>query len=198
VPDSSHDAAHPAGPRHEPLAHRLLALGLAFAKVGLFGFGGGPAFIPLVQREVEQHGWLTREAFIDALAYGNTLPGPITTKLAGYVGHKVAGWTGAAVALAGLTVPTIVAMIALASAYAAYGDAPGVSAFLTGLRPVVIALLVSVVIMFVPSALLHTTRRRARTILSVLAFGLAVGMDVHPAILIVAGGVIGATVLRTP
>lgn len=197
MPGSSHDAAVPDGARPESLVRRLLALGLAFGKVGLFGFGGGPAFIPLVQREVEQHGWLTREGFIDALAYGNALPGPITTKLAGYVGHRVAGWSGAAVALAGLTVPTIVAMIALASAYAAYGDAPAVSAFLMGLRPVVIALLVSVVIMFVPSALLRTTRRRARTILCVIAFGLAVGLDVHPAILIVAGGAIGATVLRT-
>jgi chromate transporter len=180
-----------------PLPRRLLALAVAFGKVGLFGFGGGPAFIPLVQREVEAHGWLSREAFLDALAYGNALPGPITTKLAGYVGHRVAGWGGAVVALAGLTVPTIVAMIALASLYTAYGDAPAVSAFLTGLRPVVIALLVGVVALFVPGALITTTRRRARTILCVVAFVLAVGVGLHPALLIVAGGVIGATLLRT-
>jgi chromate transporter len=182
--------------RRQPYLRRLLALAVAFTKVGLFGFGGGPAFIPLLQREIEDHRWLSRAGFLDALAYGNALPGPITTKLAGYVGYRVAGWAGAAAALAGLTVPTIVAMITLAALYTAYQDAPAVIAFLTGLRPVVIALLLSVVITFVPSAIV-APRRRARTLLCLVAFVLAVGVGVHPALLIVVGGLVGATVLRS-
>jgi chromate transporter len=153
--------------------------------------------VPLVQREVEGRGWLTREAFLDALAFGNALPGPITTKLAGYVGHRVAGWGGAVAALLGLTAPTIVAMIALASLYRLYGEAPPVAAFLEGLRPVVIALLLTVVITFVPTAILRGSGRVARTLLCVAAFVLAVGAGIHPAILIVAGGLVGATLLRS-
>jgi chromate transporter len=130
---------------------RLAALAVAFAKVGVFGFGGGPSFIPLIQREVEAHGWLSREAFLDAFAFGNALPGPIATKLAGYVGYRVAGWTGAWVALLGLTVPTIVAIVGLAALYVQHQDSRGWG-FLTGLRPVVIALLVYTVA-FAPSAL---------------------------------------------
>jgi chromate transporter len=129
---------------------------------GLFGFGGGPSFIPLVEREVLAHGWLTREGFLDAFAFGNALPGPITTKLAGYVGYRVAGWPGAIVALIGLTVPTILAMVALSALYGRYQDAALLERFLAGLRPVVIALLLLVVLGFAPSALAPAGRLRAR------------------------------------
>lgn len=172
---------------------------LAFGRAGLFGFGGGPSFIPLVEREVLAHRWLSREAFLDAFAFGNALPGPITTKLAGYVGYRVAGWPGAAVALIGLTVPTILAMVALAALYARHQEAPLVERFLAGLRPVVIALLVLVVVGFAPSALalrLNAAARGWRWALAVGAFALAVLLDVHPALLIVAGGLLGLVLAR--
>ncbi len=180
---------------------RLAALLIAFGKAGLFGFGGGPAFIPLVEREVLTRGWLTREAFLDALAFGNALPGPITTKLAGYVGYRVAGWAGALAALLGLTVPTIVAMVALAALFVHYQEAAVVERFLTGLRPVVIALLVLVVIGFAPSAFRSRAGaygRAWRWGLALVAFALAVLADVHPAVLIVAGGGLGLLLGRDP
>jgi chromate transporter len=178
---------------------RVATLFVVFARIGLLGFGGGPSFIPLVQREVEARGWLTREAFLDAFAFGNALPGPIATKLAGYVGYRIAGWGGALSALLGLTVPTIVAMIALAALYVRYADAPLLLSFLQGLRPVVIALLVMTVISFAPSALGPAKAWRShlpRWLLAFAAFALAVSLDVHPAILIAGGGLVGLTVLR--
>ncbi|MEC8936205.1 MAG: chromate transporter, partial [Pseudomonadota bacterium] len=49
------------------------ALFWAFFRVGIFGFGGGPAMIPLVRAEVvTRHQWLTDEEFADVLAIGNT------------------------------------------------------------------------------------------------------------------------------
>ncbi len=187
-------------PAASPGRARLLwQLLIAFGKAGVFGFGGGPAFIPLIEREVLAHRWLSREAFLDAFAFGNALPGPITTKLAGYVGYRVAGWPGAAVALIGLTVPTILAMVALAALYARHQEAPLVERFLAGLRPVVIALLVLVVVGFAPSALalrLNAAARGWRWALAVGAFALAVLLDVHPALLIVAGGLLGLVLAR--
>ena len=177
------------------------ALLVSFGRAGLFGFGGGPAFIPLVEREVLARGWLTREAFLDALAFGNALPGPITTKLAGYVGYRVAGWPGALAALLGLTVPTIVAMVALAALFVRYQEAAFVERFLTGLRPVVIALLVLVVIGFAPSAFRSRADAYGRTwrwALALAAFALAALADVHPALLIVVGGGLGVLLGRDP
>ncbi len=185
--------------RELPAPRRLLDLTLAFGKAGVFGFGGGPAFIPLIEREVLERGWLSREGFLDALAFGNALPGPITTKLAGYVGHRVAGWPGAVCALLGLTVPSILAMIGLAALYLRFQDAAVVERFLAGLRPVVIALLVLVVIGFAPSAISAGGKgyaRAWRAALAVIAFVLAATLQVHPAILIVAGGVSGLVLAR--
>jgi chromate transporter len=182
-----------------PLTTRLAALAAAFGRVGLFGFGGGPSFIPLIQREVEAHGWLSREAFLDAFAFGNALPGPIATKLAGYVGHRVAGWPGAVVALLALTGPTIVAMVALAALYVRYQDAAVVVGFLTGLRPVVIALLVLTVLAFVPSALGRPHAWRANLLpwaIAIVAFVAALALAIHPGLLILAGGVVGVLARR--
>jgi chromate transporter len=182
-----------------PYPARLAALTAAFFRVGVFGFGGGPSFIPLIQREVEAHGWLSREDFLDAFAFGNALPGPIATKLAGYVGHRVAGWGGAAVALLALTGPTIVTMVALAALYARFQDAPAVAGFLRGLRPVVIALLVLTVLTFAPGALGPWRRWRADPVpwvIALAAFAAAVALRVHPGLLILGGGAIGLLVGR--
>jgi chromate transporter len=194
MPDAppSPQADPPARPA--PLVARLAALTAAFGRVGLFGFGGGPAFIPLIEREVEAHGWLSREAFLDAFAFGNALPGPIATKLAGYVGYRVAGWWGATAALLALTLPTIVAMVALAAVYVRTRESPWVAGFLDGLRPVVIALLVLTVVGFAPGALgaLRDWRGRwASWGIALAAFVAAVAFDVHPGILILVGGLVG-------
>jgi chromate transporter len=192
------DPAPPTPAAPAPLARRLRHLALAFGKVGVFGFGGGPAFIPLIEREVLRRGWLTREAFLDAFAFGNALPGPITTKLAGFVGYRVAGWPGATIALLALTLPTILAMVALAALFVRAHELTLLERFLAGLRPVVIALLVLVVLGFAPAALRGVDRfeRGWRWALALAAFALAALADVHPALLIVAGGLVGLVAAR--
>lgn len=172
----------------------------SFAKVGIFGFGGGPSMIPLIQEEVvEVQGWLTHEEFLDAFAFGSALPGPIATKLAGYVGYKMAGWSGAAVGLLGISGPTIVAMVGLITLYLRFRDEPALAGFLNGVRPVVIALLALVVWEFLPKALGAPPQWLANWVLWLLAIGafaLSVRFNVHPAALIVVGGLIGVVFLR--
>ncbi|MEM6430074.1 MAG: chromate transporter [Deinococcota bacterium] len=178
----------------------ILQLFYAFAKVGVFGFGGGPSMIPLIQEEVvDVQGWLTREEFLDAFAFGNTLPGPIATKMAGYVGYQVAGVGGAAAGLLGVTVPSIIAIIALGAVYLRYRESTVFTGFLRGVRPVVIALLALVVYQFVPRALGTPDTWLANWflwVLAIAAFVLAVRFNVHPAFLIVGSGAIGILFLR--
>jgi chromate transporter len=172
----------------------VLELFYSFAKVGLFGFGGGPSMIPLIQIEVvEVQGWLSTEEFWDAFGFGNALPGPIATKMAGYVGYQVAGVAGAAAGLIGVTVPTIIAMIALASFYSRFRDHAAMKSFLRGVRPVVIALLLLVAWDFAPSALGAASPLPAWPLwlLALLAFVLTIRFELHPALLIVLGGLAG-------
>ena len=72
---------------------KQLDIFIAFFRSGILGFGGGPASIPLVHKEVVGNfGWMTDDEFADVLSIGNTLPGPIATKMAGYIGYRVGGW----------------------------------------------------------------------------------------------------------
>ncbi len=178
----------------------ILNLFVAFAKVGLFGFGGGPSMIPLIQEEVvEAQGWLSKEEFLDAFAFGSSLPGPIATKMAGYVGFQVAGVPGAVAGLIGVTVPTIIAMILLGSIYIRYQKNPAIDGFMKGVRPVVIALLALVVYQFAPKALglPHMWLNNwFLWLLALAAFFAAILLNIHPAILIVLGGIAGIVFLR--
>jgi len=179
---------------------QVLNLFVAFVKVGVFGFGGGPSMIPLIQQEVvEAQGWLSKEEFIDAFAFGSTLPGPIATKMAGYVGYQVAGIPGAIAGLLGVTVPTIVAMILLGTLYLRYQKNPAIDGFMKGVRPVVIALLALVVYQFAPKAL-GTPEVWASNwflwLIAIGAFAASIVLNIHPAFLIVLGGIVGIVFLR--
>lgn len=111
---------------------------IAFFRVGIFGYGGGPASIPLVQKEVvERYKWMDNDEFGDILAIGNTLPGPIATKMAGYIGYRVGGYLGMLNAIMASIVPTIILMILFLTSLAAYKDQAWVQGMTHGVLPVV-------------------------------------------------------------
>ncbi|AKF94091.1 chromate transporter [Brevibacillus laterosporus] len=87
---------------------------LAFFRIGIFGYGGGPTMIPLVHAEcVKKYKWVSEEEFADNYALGNTLPGPIATKMAAYIGYKVKGWLGAIIAISAIVFPVLFLMVVL-------------------------------------------------------------------------------------
>ncbi|WP_417898663.1 chromate transporter [Bacillus haimaensis] len=111
---------------------------LSFFRIGMLGYGGGPASIPLVHKEVvEKNKWLTDDDFSDILAMANTLPGPINTKMAGYIGFRVAGYTGMINALLASIIPTIILMIVLLTTLASFKDQPWVQGMTKAVLPVV-------------------------------------------------------------
>ena len=119
---------------------------MAFLRPGLFGFGGGPAFLPLIQEEVvERYGWLSVEEFTDAIALANTLPGPLATKMSALVGFKMAGIPGALVGLLAMLIPSTLAILLLAKIYLTFKDKPWLQGMMKGVRPVVVVLIAHVV-----------------------------------------------------
>ena len=73
---------------------------IAFFRSGMLGFGGGPSSIPLIHKEVvSTFKWMTDDEFSNVVALGNTLPGPINTKMAGYIGYRVGGMIGLLIAV---------------------------------------------------------------------------------------------------
>lgn len=168
-----------------------LELLVSFAKLGLVGFGGGPAMIPLVQAEVVDHrGWMTNQEFVDVLAAGNALPGPISTKMAVYIGYQTGGVSGAAAGLLGILLPSTVLMLGIAAVLMRHGEHPRVQGAMSAVRPVVVALLAWVVIQIGPTAVQGWTAG----VLVLAALGL-LWLKVHPAWLIVGAAVLGGVFL---
>lgn len=170
----------------------IAALGWTWFKVGIFGFGGGPSFIPLVRAEcVDQQHWLSDAEFLDALALGNALPGPIAIKLAAFIGQKVAGPAGVAVAVSAVCLPAIVLMLALAGLYHRFRDTPVVAGMMRGVRPAIVGLLAYTAWSLAPDGV----KDWAGGGIALAAFG-ALALDLNPAIVIGLAAGAGAVFLR--
>ena len=168
-----------------------LELFLGFGRVGTFGFGGGQAMIPLMEQEcVQQAQWLTSEEFLDALAMGNALPGPIAIKMAAMVGWKVGGPIGCIAAIVGVAAPAILLMLALAALYFRFQHNPAVQGAMKAVRPVVIGLLAWTVVVLWPGGVPDI----GSAFVAVAAF-VALMLGLHPALVVLVALCMGAMAL---
>ena len=94
-----------------------LALFISFFKIGLFGFGGGLAILSLIQMEVESHGWMTQQEFVDIVAVSQVTPGPIGINCATYVGYTVGGLWGSVLSTFAIVLPSLIIMLSICKAY---------------------------------------------------------------------------------
>lgn len=170
----------------------VVDLAVGWGRVGLFGFGGGPGMIPLMQMEcVETHGWVTDQQFLDALAASAALPGPIAVKMSVMVGAQTAGVGGAIAALLGVIVPSVTLISVLAGILLQYRQAPVVSGAMRAVQPAVIGLLAWTVISLAPEGIRNVPG-------ALLAGGalIALMLKVHPALVIIGALGIGAIFMR--
>ena len=121
----------------------LLTLSTIFLRIGSVTFGGGLVMVPLIESEVvNTHHWLTHQEFADAFALGQITPGPVLIT-ATFVGYRVAGTLGALVATISIFLPAFLLTIAAASSLRRFRDNEQVQAFLRGVAPAVVGLLVA-------------------------------------------------------
>src|ERR1700746_3312173 len=85
---------------------RILAY---FLKLGAIGVGVLSATVGYMQRDlVQQRQWMDRQDFLDGVALGQTMPGPLAAQVAMWVGYLQAGAVGAL----GTAVPVILPSLA--------------------------------------------------------------------------------------
>lgn len=121
----------------------MIELFLSFLKIGTFTFGGGYGMVSVVRDEVINNGWLTDSEFMDMIAVSESTPGPMAVNIATFVGASQAGLPGALVATFGVILPSFIIILLLAAAVRNLLKYAGVNAFLTGVRPAVIAMILS-------------------------------------------------------
>jgi chromate transporter len=103
-----------------------------FAKAGTFVFGSGLAIVPfLYGGVVREHGWLTDQQFLDAVAVAMITPGPVVITVA-FIGYLVQGFGGAVLAALGVFLPCYLFVVIPAPFYARFADNPRLKAFVDG------------------------------------------------------------------
>ena len=131
----------------------LPELGSFFCKVGALTFGGGLSMIAFIQEQVvTQFHWLTPGEFIDGLALGQLTPGPILM-LAAFIGYKVAGLAGAAIAGGAIFLPSFVLMLSILPVFDRVRKMVWTKAVLKGIGPAVIGTLTVSLFQLAPHAL---------------------------------------------
>jgi chromate transporter len=125
----------------EARSSSLADIGSFFFMVGAFTFGGGLSLIAFIQAQVVNHyHWLTQEEFVAGLALGQFTPGPIIM-VAAYVGYKLAGAAGAAVAAAAIFLPSFILMLSILPVFEKVAALQWTKAAMKGIGPAVIGLL---------------------------------------------------------
>lgn len=135
-----------------------IRLFLAFLEIGAVSFGGGYGMISLVREVVLENGWLTEGEFISFIAVSESTPGPLAVNMATFVGSSQGGILGAVAATAGVVLPSFVIILLIAAVIRNLLKYAGVQAFLSGVRPCVVALILATGLTMFLSTLLGITK----------------------------------------
>jgi len=177
--------------------HRVPAfiLGWIFLRIGATAFGGLGTTLALIERElVTKRGVLTPAEVTEALTYTKLLPGSTGPQAISYLGYKLGGWPGSALATAAFLFPSALLMVLLAAAYVAATALPAIGPTVNGLTAAVVGIL------------LATTYRLGKPNIkepltwgiALVAFAVGAFLGISAALIVVAAGLLGVILLAPP
>lgn len=136
----------------------LKEVALLFLKLGTIAFGGPAAHIAMMQQEVvEKKKWFSEQHFLDLLGATNLIPGPNSTEMAIHIGHERAGIKGLIVAGLCFIMPAVIITGLFAWLYKQYGQLPEIQPYLYGIKPAIIAIILSAIYPLAKRSLKNTT-----------------------------------------
>lgn len=154
-----------------------LQLFLEFFKIGLFCFGGAFGMIPLIEETVVTRGWLTEAEFFNLIGVCESTPGPIAVNTATYVGSVMGGPLGSIAATLGVVLPSFLIILLIASVMKNLTDNKYFKGFMRGVKPVVVALILSTGSMLMLKAMGFAGIHKFRVdVVSIVILVLLVGM----------------------
>ena len=131
-----------------------LKLFLTFLEIGAVSFGGGYGMISLIREKALENVWLTEGELLNFIAVAESTPGPIAVNMATFVGSSQGGMLGSLCATLGVVLPSFVIIMIIAALVKNLLKYKPVSAFLKGVRPCVVGLIITVGITMLVSKLI--------------------------------------------
>ena len=166
---------------------RLFDLALLFLKLGTISFGGPPALIAMMEIEmVQKRRWVKRDYFMDMLAAINLVPGPNAVEMAIYLGYIRAGFPGLLIAGICFLLPATLITLIFAYYYQSFGALPQAQAILSGITPIIIAIIMTSGYRIGKSAL-----KNPQTIIIAIGCFIAALSGVNGMIVILIAGILG-------
>ena len=166
----------------------LIDLFFTFCRIGGLTFGGGYAMLPIIQKEiVEEKKWATEEEVLDYYAVGQCTPGIIAVNTATFIGYKVHGIIGAIVATLGVVFPSLIIITIIAALLKNFANYSIVQLAFSGIRVVVIALIVSAILKLAKTSIKNSTT----LIIAIIAFILVAFVNLSPIYIVIAAACIG-------
>lgn len=125
----------------------LFQLFKTFLWISTLTVGGGAAMIPVINKEiVEKRKYMTQEEFLDALGIAQSVPGVLGCNISIIVGYKLKGLAGALVCLFCSIFPAFLSILIIAIFFKDMSANYYVSKFFVAVKPALIAVLASAVI----------------------------------------------------
>ena len=124
----------------------LFDLFITFFKIGAFSFGGGYAMISLISEAVLKRGWMTESDILNFIGVETVVPGPISVNMATFIGYQQAGLIGGLIATLGVILPSFIIILLISIALKNLLKNKYVQAFLEGIRPAAIGLILGTAI----------------------------------------------------
>ncbi|MBR4020704.1 MAG: chromate transporter [Firmicutes bacterium] len=128
-----------------------LQLFFVFARIGLFGFGGGMAMLPMIYQGAKTFDLMSAAEFSNLVAISQVTPGPIAVNAATYVGYHCAGTAGAVAATLGVAFPSFVLVMLVCYFISRFRESRLVGAAFAGIRPVTVGLIGTAVVFMAQS-----------------------------------------------
>lgn len=159
-----------------------------FLGLGTWGFGGPIATVGYMQRDlVEKRIWLSRRDFLDGVALGQTMPGPLAAQVVMWVGYLQRGALGALGTSLIFILPSFVLVLAVAVLYVQYQGLAVVQAIFYGVAPAVMAIIAAAAVKL---ARLTNQRDVRLWVLSVVILAVTALTGAEIALLFVAAGLV--------
>lgn len=117
-----------------------------FLRLGFTAFGGPAAHIAMMRQEiVQKRKWMSEQHFLDLIGATNLIPGPNSTEMAMHIGQERAGAKGLVAAGICFILPAVMITGVFAWLYKEYGQLPQVQPFIYGIKPAIIAVILSAI-----------------------------------------------------